>query len=435
MSAQSVGPRTSHHDMKKPRAAAWLTYAVSLLLVCAAVAQDQPPPNPPPNAPSAEQPVKPVPILSGFAAFVPTWEGGDPTLVSIIAPVVVIPVGDHFLIESRVEIEGDFVQQPPDKSFGGQVGQDVQYAQIDWIANKYVTASAGRYLLPFGMYNERLYPNWVRVLQSDPLIFPIATGSGDGAMLRGGVAAAPDLNVNYALYFSAASTADKFEADRVFGGRFGMFFPNQRFEIGVSLQRLLQGDEEMRFGVHAEWQPRALPLDLRAEIAHARDEGDGYWLEGAYRLEQVPFWRPVMRKTQVAARVQQFWIGKTGGGELPGTDASRAEFGINYFLRDGLKAVGSVGRTWTPAGDSNIWTVGFAYRFVVPLGHTSAAAPVATPEELLEGEQRFRTNCGRCHMPPHKFGPRVMSTAVHHMRVRATLTDEDMRLILKFLTQ
>jgi mono/diheme cytochrome c family protein len=54
---------------------------------------------------------------------------------------------------------------------------------------------------------------------------------------------------------------------------------------------------------------------------------------------------------------------------------------------------------------------------------------------LLEGEQRFKTNCGRCHMPPHKFPPRMMATIIRHMRVRATLTDEDMRLILRFMTQ
>jgi mono/diheme cytochrome c family protein len=53
----------------------------------------------------------------------------------------------------------------------------------------------------------------------------------------------------------------------------------------------------------------------------------------------------------------------------------------------------------------------------------------------IEGEKRFRTNCGRCHMPPHKFPPRVMATAIRHMRVRATLTDEDMRLILHYMTQ
>jgi mono/diheme cytochrome c family protein len=53
----------------------------------------------------------------------------------------------------------------------------------------------------------------------------------------------------------------------------------------------------------------------------------------------------------------------------------------------------------------------------------------------VEGEKRFRTNCGRCHMPPHKFPPRMMATIVRHMRVRALITDEDMRYILAYMTQ
>ena len=53
----------------------------------------------------------------------------------------------------------------------------------------------------------------------------------------------------------------------------------------------------------------------------------------------------------------------------------------------------------------------------------------------LEGEKRFRTNCGRCHQAPHKFPPRVMAAAIRHMRVRAMITDEDMRLILRYMTQ
>jgi mono/diheme cytochrome c family protein len=56
-------------------------------------------------------------------------------------------------------------------------------------------------------------------------------------------------------------------------------------------------------------------------------------------------------------------------------------------------------------------------------------------EMRLEGEKRFRTNCGRCHQAPHKFPPRVMATAIRHMRVRAMITEEDMRLILRFMTQ
>lgn len=53
----------------------------------------------------------------------------------------------------------------------------------------------------------------------------------------------------------------------------------------------------------------------------------------------------------------------------------------------------------------------------------------------LEGQKRFEANCGRCHMSPRKFPPRMMATIIRHMRVRATLTDEDMHLILEFMTE
>ncbi len=53
----------------------------------------------------------------------------------------------------------------------------------------------------------------------------------------------------------------------------------------------------------------------------------------------------------------------------------------------------------------------------------------------VQGEQRFRANCGRCHAAPQKFPPRMMATIVRHMRVRATITDEDMRLVLFYMTQ
>jgi mono/diheme cytochrome c family protein len=75
-----------------------------------------------------------------------------------------------------------------------------------------------------------------------------------------------------------------------------------------------------------------------------------------------------------------------------------------------------------------------------PATHTSATAKTtldAAEEraQRLEGEKRFRTNCGRCHQAPHKFPPRVMAAAIRHMRVRAMITDEDMRLILRYMTQ
>ncbi|HEY6767314.1 MAG TPA: cytochrome c [Candidatus Sulfotelmatobacter sp.] len=53
----------------------------------------------------------------------------------------------------------------------------------------------------------------------------------------------------------------------------------------------------------------------------------------------------------------------------------------------------------------------------------------------LEGEKRFRANCGRCHAAPQKFPPRMMATVLRHMRVRALITDEDRRLVLFYMTQ
>jgi mono/diheme cytochrome c family protein len=67
----------------------------------------------------------------------------------------------------------------------------------------------------------------------------------------------------------------------------------------------------------------------------------------------------------------------------------------------------------------------------------SPAAVHASDADTMRtlGEQRFRANCGRCHAAPQKFPPRAMSTVIRHMRVRATITDEDMRLVLFYMTQ
>jgi cytochrome c5 len=53
----------------------------------------------------------------------------------------------------------------------------------------------------------------------------------------------------------------------------------------------------------------------------------------------------------------------------------------------------------------------------------------------VQGELRYHANCSRCHAAPRKFPPRMMATVLRHMRVRATITDEDTRLVLFYLSQ
>jgi mono/diheme cytochrome c family protein len=86
------------------------------------------------------------------------------------------------------------------------------------------------------------------------------------------------------------------------------------------------------------------------------------------------------------------------------------------------------------SGKNSSASKGTAPSAIVPSGAVPSTA-AQNGAVRVEGEKRFRTNCGRCHMPPHKFPPRMMATIVRHMRVRALITDEDMRYILAYMTQ
>lgn len=334
-------------------------FSVATLLLClfaiAARAQD------------ATDELRPVPVLSGSAGEVPIVEGGQTTLVSIISPVVLVPFGEKWLVESRASFEGDFTDQQPGTNFGGKVNKEIEYLQLDYIANPYVTVTAGRFLNPFGIYNERLYPVWIRNLQTDPLILPLEGESRDGVMLRGGVPLSSEVNLNYATFFSAQSSTNKLESDRGIGGRVGLFFPAHRLEIGGTVEHALVEDRSNRFGFHFEQQPFSMPLDVRAEYAHGA-EGSGWWIEPAYTLSGLPWVKAIMRKTQLVSRYQQFYIGNGEDEDLPSADTRIAEFGMNYYICDGFRATASYGREFSAAGNQNVWTVGLTYRWVLPLG-------------------------------------------------------------------
>jgi hypothetical protein len=172
-----------------------------VILVCAGLAQ-------------TSETDRPVPILTGNVGTFSFVTGGHNLIDTQINPVLLLPLGDHWLIESRAEFEGEF-QRPPDGGpYGGPVNKHVDYAQVDYIANRYLTITAGRFLTPFGIFNERLYPVWIRFLQPDPLILPIATAPSDGAMFRGGFSISPHANVNYALSYRMAASKGSAEHSR-----------------------------------------------------------------------------------------------------------------------------------------------------------------------------------------------------------------------------
>ena len=60
-------------------------------------------------------------------------------------------------------------------------------------------------------------------------------------------------------------------------------------------------------------------------------------------------------------------------------------------------------------------------------------APVVPQPAAKTGEQVFMTNCSRCHAPPMSLSPRIAGTVLMHMRVRARLSRDDEKLLLKYL--
>ena len=62
---------------------------------------------------------------------------------------------------------------------------------------------------------------------------------------------------------------------------------------------------------------------------------------------------------------------------------------------------------------------------------TDATQRPASPEGA--GAAKFKEHCSRCHEAPQGFSSRISGTILRHMRVRASLSTEDERDILRFL--
>jgi hypothetical protein len=310
-----------------------------------------------------------VPVISGGFGYVHNVNGGVTTVEPLISPVLLVPFGSHVLLESRTDFTGFYQRNPqPDGPFKGKVFKNVEYAQLDFLLNTHLTVVAGRYLLPFGLYNERLQPIWIKNLQDAPITATVGTrtsGSGSGLQYRGVVIQRPAYSVQYTAYYSAHSNTEQLQSARAAGYDLSVFLPKQRLEIGTSYQRFLESRHINSVATYVSWQPRPVPIDLKAEFDTSYN-GRGYWLETAYNFTQLPVPR-LVQKTQVVGRMQQSFPSHGGGNGLPTVNTQRFDFGLNYYFRDDLRFISSYGRTFSSQRNANIWNVGFTYRFMFPL--------------------------------------------------------------------
>ena len=276
------------------------------------------------DAPAPDSHAGFIPVISGGAGYIHNVNGGVTTLEPQINPMLLVPFGSHVLLESRTDFTGFFQRENGTGPFKGKVFKSVDFAQVDWLANTHVIVSAGKYLLPFGLYNERLVPLWIRNLQDAPVTAAIGTrnsGAGDGIMLRGTVLQRDAYSIQYSSYFSARCDINQLEAARTAGGDASIYFNHLHLEAGTSYQRFLQQHNINSVATYVSWQPPKVPIDIKAEGDYSYN-GRGYWIEAAYSLKQSSL-PSFFRRTQLVSRMQQFFPLNGGGNSLPHVDTTR----------------------------------------------------------------------------------------------------------------
>ena len=94
-------------------------------------------------------------------------------------PIFLWHQSDRLLFEAELEIELE--------DGGTKVG--LEYANMSYMLNKRVILRFGMFLLPFGIFSERLHPRWINRLPSAPLGFlhhnKVGPASGLGIEVRG----------------------------------------------------------------------------------------------------------------------------------------------------------------------------------------------------------------------------------------------------------
>ena len=311
-----------------------------------------------------------TPLISGGVGFITSTNGGNTTYIPIISPLLAAPLGDHVLVESRATIlDSYFPKGNGQPGYTSSSFLGLSDLQLDYLASPHMTLVAGEFLTPFGTYNERLTPIWIANFESAPLIFSLgtmSTGSSVGGMLRGSAFANKDVSLDYAGYFSAASTNEQFNSQRSSGGKAELYFPPACLEIGASFNRRLQDQHQNFTGVHLWWEPADSLVKFRSEYAHGQ-HAQGYWMETEFHLARDTDANAFRRGLEPVVRWQQTFRGSPDSSDgLPSVDTNRADFGLNYLFPHEVRINTSYSRQFASTGNRNIWQTGIVYRFLFP---------------------------------------------------------------------
>lgn len=83
-----------------------------------------------------------------------------------LSPILLFGLGPDILFEAEFEFELS----------GAETETAIEYAQIDYLRFDRVQFSVGKFLLPFGVFGERVHPSWINKLPTMPSVYGHAHG-------------------------------------------------------------------------------------------------------------------------------------------------------------------------------------------------------------------------------------------------------------------
>ncbi len=291
----------------------------------------------------------------------------DSTFGVGIAPTLLWKPTDRLLLEAEIAFG-----LTADDTF-----VELDYAQVSYLLNDYMTITGGKFLTPFNTFWERWHPSWINKSATIPLMYErgLIGPTGLGVQVRGGFPIGKT-KLNYAAYYvngpdfenTSFGTAGNlgFENFRdnnngkSFGGRVG-FLPIPELELGYSFLTGRVGDSGSRFSgvdtfIHGidlsyarEIEAIRGRLDLRAEAIWVDtdraiftgpfdpftfdNKRSGWFVQAAYRptLSDFRFGDGLeLKNTEFVLRYEQL---RESGPGTRGADHSRLTLGIDYWIR------------------------------------------------------------------------------------------------------
>ena len=193
-------------------------------------------------------------LLTGYSNASFISEGKNNSFGDVgFSPIFLWRPAKHFFFEAELEMGFE----------NGQLAINLEYANINCVLNKYVAFRFGRFLTPFGTFQNLYHPSWINKLPLPPLGFGhdgVGPSSEIGVALSGGIPLGSS-KLNYNLYISNGPVLNLGDEEpgeegnlmyenytdnnknKAIGGRIGFLpFINSSLELGVSMQSAKPGN-------------------------------------------------------------------------------------------------------------------------------------------------------------------------------------------------